>query len=328
MERNSRIFVAGHKGLVGSAITRELGRLGYTSILTRERKELDLLDQSAVHDFFRNEAIDYVFLSAAKVGGILYNQTHQADFLYENLTISSNVIHASAEYGVKKLLYLGSSCIYPKYATQPIREEELLSGPLEPTNEGYALAKIVGLKLCEKYRSQYGKRFVSVMPTNLYGQNDRFHPEHSHVIPALMRRFHDAKLSNAEEVVIWGTGEPKREFLHVDDLASALMVVMDHYEENKTINIGTGVDCTIAELAEMLKRVVGFKGEIRFDTTKPDGTPRKVLDVSRMKALGWEPRINFEEGLRDTYLWALKEGIFTAPGAAAPLIAGHGLRPS
>lgn len=313
MERNSRIFVAGHKGLVGSAIMRELARQGYGTILTRDRSDLDLLDQRAVHEFFREQEIDYVFLSAAKVGGILYNQTHQADFLYENLTISANIIHASAEYGVKKLLYLGSSCIYPKYAAQPIREEELLSGPLEPTNEGYALAKIVGLKLCEKYRTQYGKRFVSVMPTNLYGPNDRFHPEHSHVIPALMRRFHDAKLMNADEVVIWGSGTPKREFLHVDDLASALMVVMDDYEENQTINIGTGVDCTIRELAETLKRVVGFKGEIRFDTTKPDGTPRKVLDVGRIKSLGWEPRREFEEGLRDTYLWALKEGIFSAP---------------
>lgn len=314
MERNSRIFVAGHKGLVGSAITRALSHRGFTTVITRDRSALDLLDQRAVHRFFEEETIDYVFLSAAKVGGILYNQTNQADFLYENVTISSNIIHAAAEHGVKKLLYLGSSCIYPKYAEQPIKEEALLTGPLEPTNEGYALAKIVGLKLCEKYRTQYGKRFVSVMPTNLYGMNDRFHPEHSHVIPALMRRFHDAKLNHALEVVIWGTGTPKREFLHVDDLAAALMVVMERYEENKPINIGTGIDCSIAELAEVLKRVVGFKGEIRFDTTKPDGTPRKVLEVSRMKALGWEPLISFEEGLRDTYLWALKEGIFSTPG--------------
>ena len=310
MEKGARIFVAGHKGLVGAAITRMLRSQGYNNLLLKERSELDLLNQADTHDFFAAEKIDYVYLAAAKVGGIMFNSMHQADFLYENLVTAANVIHASAERNVKKLLFLGSSCIYPKHAPQPIKEEYLLSGPLEPTNEGYAVAKIAGLKLCEKYFQQYKKCFISVMPTNLYGPGDNFHPEHSHVIPGMMRRFHEAKLQQASEVVIWGTGKPRREFMYVDDLAEALLVIMQQYNEAQTINVGTGQDCTILELAQMMKSVVGFKGEIRLDTSKPDGTPRKVLDVTRVMALGWTPRHSLQDGLARGYQWALENKKF------------------
>jgi GDP-L-fucose synthase len=310
MQKDSKIFVAGHRGLVGGATVKNLEKKGYRNLLLRTRAELDLLDQALVHKFFRDERPEYVILAAAKVGGILFNQRYQADFLYENLVTAANVIHAAAEYGTKKLLFLGSSCIYPKMAPQPISEDSLLTGPLEPTNEGYALAKIAGLKLCEKYKSQYGKDFISVMPTNLYGPGDNFHPEHSHVIPGLMRRFHDAKLKQLPEVVIWGSGTPKREFLHVDDLAEALYTLMLKYDGEQTINVGTGVDVTILELAQTMKRVVGYQGEIKLDTSKPDGTPRKVLDVARIKALGWAPTYALEAGLKMAYNWALEHRVF------------------
>jgi GDP-L-fucose synthase len=310
LTHDSRIFVAGHKGLVGSAIVRKLRHCGFENIVVRDRRELDLLDQRRVQEFFAEERIDFVFLAAARVGGILFNARYQAEFLYENLMISANVIHAAAENGVKKLLYLGSSCIYPKFAAQPITEDALLAGPLEPTNEGYALAKIAGLKLCEKYNMQHGKCFVSVMPTNMYGPNDNFHPEHSHVIPGMMRRFHEAKLSGDPYVTVWGSGAPRREFLHVDDFADAALVVMERYDEPRTLNVGTGVDVTIRELAHVMKEVVGFPGEIRFDVTKPDGTPRKVLEVSRVKALGWAPTISLKDGLQNAYKWALENDAF------------------
>lgn len=309
MNKESAIYVAGHRGLVGSAIVRHLNEQGYKKVITRNRGELDLLNQPEVDKFFRENRVDYVFLAAAKVGGILFNQRFQADFLYENLAIGANVIHAAANHGVEKLLYLGSSCIYPKNCPQPIKEEYLLTGPLEATNEGYALAKIAGLKLCEKYQQQYGKRFISAMPTNLYGPGDNFHPDHSHVIPGMMRRFHEAKLNNAKEVVIWGTGSPKREFLHVDDLADGLIMLMKKYEGPGTINIGTGEDCSILELAQMMKDVVGFRGEIVLDPSKPDGTPRKVLDVGRINDIGWKNKVSLREGLSKTYQWTLENGI-------------------
>lgn len=329
MDKNSKIFVAGHRGLVGSALVRMLQRRGYTNLILRSRAELDLLDQAAVNAFFKAEQIDYVIDAAARVGGILYNKQFQAEFLYENIMTAANVIHAAAEYGVQKLLFLGSSCIYPKFAPQPIQESALLSGALEPTNEGYALAKIAGLKMCEKYMTQYGKQFISAMPTNLYGPADNFHPERSHVIPGLLRRFHEAKLTNAPEVTIWGTGTPMREFLYVDDLAEALHVLMERYAEPTTINVGTGEDCTIAELAESIKEVVGFKGTISFDTTKPDGTPRKVLDVSRLKALGWAPQVKLTEGLERAYRWAVDNKAF-APQSTTIIICDQELpqRPS
>jgi GDP-L-fucose synthase len=310
MEKDSVIYVAGHRGLVGSAIVRNLKKKGYTNILTRSHLELELLDQQAVNNFFRGNRIDYAIIAAAKVGGVIYNQNYQADFLYENLVIATHVIHAAAEYDVKKLLYLGSSCIYPREAKQPITEDALLTGPLEPTNEGYALAKIAGLKLCEKFNQQYGNRFISAMPTNLYGPHDNFHPEHSHVIPGMMRRFHFAKENNAPEVVVWGTGSPMREFLYVEDLAEALYILMEKYEEPTTINVGTGVDQTIKELAELMKETVGYPGKITFDTSKPDGMPRKVLDISRIKALGWSPKYSLREGLKLSYQWALGNKVF------------------
>ncbi len=310
MKKDSPIFVAGHRGLVGSAIIRNLTSKGYTNILCRGRDELDLLDQAAVNYFFQQNKIEYVVIAAAKVGGILYNQNYQADFLYENLVIAATLINAAANNDVKKLLYLGSSCIYPKLAPQPLKEEYLLTGPLEPTNEGYAIAKIAGLKLCEKYNMQYGKNFISAMPTNLYGPGDNFHPDHSHVIPGMLRRFHRAKIEGIPEVVVWGSGNPKREFLHVDDLAEGLYVLMEKYDDPTVINVGTGVDCSIAELACMMKDVVGYQGEIVFDTSKPDGTPRKVMDVSRMKSLGWEPKYSLADGLAETYQWVLENKIF------------------
>ncbi len=308
------IFVAGHQGMVGSAIIRHLQELGYTNIITRRRDELNLLDQAAVHAFFEHEGITQVYLAAAKVGGIHANSTYPAEFIYENLMIEANIIHAAHSVGVQKLLFLGSSCIYPKMAEQPMKEEALLTGVLEPTNEPYAIAKIAGIKLCESYNRQYGHDYRSVMPTNLYGPNDNFHPENSHVIPALLRRFHEAVQSKADEVVIWGSGKPMREFLHVDDMAAASVHVMEldseTYQANTLpmlshINVGTGVDCTIRELAETVAHVTGFTGKLSFDSSKPDGTPRKLMDVSRLKALGWEASISLEEGLQNAYQWFL-----------------------
>ncbi len=310
MDTKSTVFVAGHRGLVGSALVRMLKNKGYENILLKSRDELDLLDQAAVNYFFQQNKIDYVIIAAAKVGGILYNSRCQADFLYENLVIAATLINAAANNGVRKLLYLGSSCIYPKLAEQPLKEEYLLTGPLEPTNEGYAIAKIAGLKLCEKYNMQYGKCFISAMPTNLYGPGDNFHPENSHVIPGMMRRFHFATLRNDPEVVVWGTGSPRREFLHVDDLAEGLHVLMQRYHDPQVINIGSGEDIPIKDLAYLMKDITGYKGEIVFDTTKPDGTPRKVMDVSKIKALDWKPDYSLEEGLRSTYEWVLENKIF------------------
>jgi len=306
----SRVFIAGHKGLVGSAIVRQLESKGFRDLVLRSRTELDLLDQAAVRAFFAREKIDFVFLAAAKVGGIEANRTQHARFLYENLVMETNIIQSAVDHGVEKLLFLGSSCIYPKLAPQPIREDSLLTGPLEPTNEGYAIAKIAGLKLCEMLNRQNGRRFISAMPTNLYGPGDNFHPTHSHVIPGMMRRFHEAKLADSDTVQIWGTGTPRREFLHVDDLADALIVLMDRYEAPETINVGTGSDVTIAELASLMARIVDFTGTLAFDSSKPDGTPRKLLDVTRMTSLGWRPRRSLEGGLRETYQWALSSRAF------------------
>lgn len=310
MEKGAKIFVAGHRGLVGSAIVRKLRDLGHSELILRDRSQLDLLNQSAVHEFFRTVRPDYVLHAAGKVGGIWANKTQQADFLYENLMVAANVIHAAAEYGTKKLLFLGSSCIYPRFAPQPIPESSLLSSELEPTNEGYAIAKIAGLKLCSTYRSQHGKNFISAMPTNLYGQNDNFDLVSSHVLPALIRKFHDAKIANKDEVLLWGSGKPLREFLYVDDLADALVCLMDNYEEEQTINIGSGDEVTILQLSSLVSEIVGFKGNVVFDATKPDGTPRKVLDSSRMRNLGWKPKHTLAEGIRNTYDWVLKNGVF------------------
>ncbi|WP_145131513.1 MULTISPECIES: GDP-L-fucose synthase [unclassified Pseudomonas] len=311
-ELNQGIFVAGHRGMVGSAIVRRLHDLGYRSILCAARDELDLLDQQAVHAYFAQNRIDQVYLAAAKVGGIHANNTFPADFIYDNLMIQANVIRAAHESGVQRLLFLGSSCIYPKQAVQPIREEALLTGELEPTNEPYAVAKIAGIKLCESYNRQHGRDYRSVMPTNLYGPNDNYHQENSHVIPALLRRFHDAVQEKQAEVVIWGSGNPMREFLHVDDMAAASIHVMEldaaSYQANTQpmlshINVGTGIDCTIRELAQTIAKITGFKGKLTFDASKPDGTPRKLMDVSRLRALGWQATIDLEEGLRDAYKW-------------------------
>ena len=308
----TRVFIAGHKGLVGSALMRRLKQQPDVHLLVRDRAELNLLDQRAVQQFFNSERIDQVYLAAAKVGGIHANNEYTAEFIYENLMIEANIIHSAHLAGVQKLLFLGSSCIYPKMATQPITESALLTGLLEPTNEPYAVAKIAGLKLCESYNRQYQRDYRSVMPTSLYGENDNFHPLNSHVIPAMMRRFHEAKLANAQEVVVWGSGKPMREFLHVDDMADACVHVMNLgnalYQANTQpmlshINVGTGIDCTIRELAETMKKVVDFKGELVFDTSKPDGTPRKLLDVSRLNALGWRASISLEDGLAMTYQW-------------------------
>ena len=310
-----RVFVAGHRGMVGSAIMRQLERRGGYEVVSREREELDLTDQVAVRGFFQSEKIDQVYLAAAKVGGIHANNTYPAEFIYENLMMESNIIHQAYAAGVKQLLFLGSSCIYPKLAQQPMVESELLKGHLEPTNEPYAIAKIAGIKLCESYNRQYEVDYRSIMPTNLYGENDNFHPENSHVIPAMMRRFHEAKQRGDKEVVVWGTGTPMREFLYVDDMAAACVHVMNldkvTYSEHTDpmmshINVGTGVDCTIRELAETMKRVVGFEGEIVFDATKPDGTPRKLMDVSRLERLGWKASISLADGLGVTYDWFLQ----------------------
>ncbi|HGF7226559.1 TPA: GDP-L-fucose synthase family protein [Vibrio cholerae] len=309
-----RIFVAGHNGMVGSAIVRQLSARDDVEIITRSRNELDLLDQAAVNQFFAAERIDQVYLAAAKVGGIHANNVYPAEFIYQNLLMECNIIHAAHQNNVQHLLFLGSSCIYPKLAEQPMTESALLTGTLEATNEPYAIAKIAGIKLCESYNRQYGRDYRSVMPTNLYGENDNFHPENSHVIPALMRRFHEAKLRGDAEVVVWGTGTPMREFLYVDDMAAASVHVMEldseTYQANTApmlshINVGTGVDCTIREMAETMAKVVGFEGKVIFDTTKPDGTPRKLMDVSRLAALGWQYRVDLEAGLRLTYQWFL-----------------------
>lgn len=303
MNKDSKIYVAGHRGLVGSAIMRKLQQEGYTNIITRTHKELDLTSQAQTQEFFKKEKPEYVFLAAAKVGGIHANNTYPADFAYINIMIESNVIKASYDYGVKKLLFLGSSCIYPKLCPQPIKEEYLLTGPLEKTNEAYAIAKIAGLKMCQYFNRQYGTNYISVMPTNLYGPNDNFDLETSHVLPALIRKFHEAKINNKPYVEVWGTGTPRREFLHVDDLADATVYLMNNYDENEPLNIGTGKDITIKELAELIKEIVGYEGEIKFDTTKPDGTPRKLLDVSRLHATGWKHKIELREGIKQTYEW-------------------------
>ena len=301
MEKNSKIYVAGHRGMVGSAIYRKLVKEGYTNIITKTSAELDLRDQKAVSEFFAEEKPDYVFLAAAKVGGIVANNTYRADFLYENLAIQNNVIHSAYENDAKKLMFLGSSCIYPKLAPQPLKEEYLLTGLLEETNEPYAIAKIAGIKMCDAYRAQYGCNFISVMPTNLYGYNDNYHPQNSHVLPALIRKFHEAKVSAAPEVIVWGSGSPMREFLFADDLANACYFLMDSYNEPTLINIGTGVDLTIKDLALLIKKTVGYEGNLVFDSTKPDGTPRKLMDVSKLHNLGWKHQIDLEEGIKLAY---------------------------
>ncbi len=315
LNKNSTIYVAGHRGMVGSAIVSELEQNGYNSIITRSRKDLDLLNQASVSEFFSKNRIDYVVLAAARVGGILANNTYPADFIYSNLMIQTNVIHQAYAHGVKRLLFLGSSCIYPRQAEQPMSEDTLLAGKLEPTNEPYAVAKIAGIKMCESYNRQYGTFYRSVMPTNLYGPNDNFHPENSHVVPALMRRIHEAKIAGEKQVVIWGSGKAKREFLHVSDMAAASVFVMqlsDEWYAQHTremvshINVGTGEDVSINQLAELLSEVIGFQGCLEFDSSKPDGAPRKLLDVSRIKTLGWQSGIDLEQGLRDTYGWYLE----------------------
>lgn len=301
MEKTARIYVAGHRGMVGSAIARKLREAGYTNLIERTSSELDLRNQQAVQGFFENEKPEYVFLAAAKVGGILANNEYRAEFLYDNLIIEANVIHAAHLSQVKKLMFLGSSCIYPKLAPQPLREDYLLTGSLEPTNEPYAIAKIAGIKLCESYRDQYGSDFISVMPTNLYGPNDNYDLKNSHVLPALIRKFHEAKSEGKNSVEIWGTGSPKREFLHCDDLAEACLFLMLNYSGKEMVNIGTGEDISIKDLALMVKEIVGFEGDLTFDTSKPDGTPRKLMDVSRLHQLGWKHKIDLESGIRSVY---------------------------
>jgi GDP-L-fucose synthase len=314
MSKSSKIFVAGHAGMVGSAIMRRLENLGYEKILTRSRAELNLLDANAVQEFFRTNRPEQVYIAAARVGGISANSTRPADFIWDNLVIETNLIKAAHDNDVRRLLFLGSSCIYPKFAEQPIREDSLLTGPLEPTNEPYAIAKIAGIKLCESFNRQFGRDYRSVMPTNLYGPQDNFHPENAHVLPALLRRFHEATETNANSVTIWGSGKPRREFLHVDDMAAASVHVMELAPEAywsaasqmmSHINIGSGKDCTIAELAQLVAEVTGFNGSIEFDRSKPDGTPRKLLDVSRLQSLGWKAGISLPDGLKDAYAWFL-----------------------
>lgn len=306
MEKTSKIFIAGHRGMVGSAILRQLQNDGYTNLITKNRQEVDLLNQAAVVDFFKNEKPEYVFLAAAKVGGIEANRSQLGAFLYENIQIQNNVIHCSYLNGVKRLIFLGSSCIYPKLAPQPIKEEYLLTGPLEPTNYGYAIAKIAGVKMCEAYKDQYGCDFISLMPTNLYGINDNFDLTTSHVLPALLRKFHEAKINGKSEVEVWGSGTPLREFLYAGDLARASVFVMNNKKAQGLINIGTGSDITIRELAELIKKITEFQGEIKFDTTKPDGTFRKVLDVTKINALGWRATTRLEDGIVTVYEWYKK----------------------
>jgi GDP-L-fucose synthase len=306
MEKAARIFVAGHRGMVGSAVVRRLQRVGFEHILTRTRQELDLMDRAAVRGFFESERPDYVVDAAARVGGIAANFEKPVEFLIENLTIQNNVIQAAADFGVTKLLFLGSSCIYPKLAPQPLTEDALLTGPLEPTNDAYAIAKIAGIKLCQAYAREYGKNFISGMPTNLYGPNDNFDLQTSHVLPALIRKVHEAKRGRAKEVAVWGSGTPRREFLHVDDLADACFFLLENYNSPEIVNIGCGEDVSIRELAETVCEVIGFEGSLAFDTSKPDGTPRKLMDVGRLLALGWKPRIGLKDGIRDAYDWFLK----------------------
>lgn len=322
---NARIFVAGHRGMVGSAIVRLLKSRGYRNIVTRTHAELDLTDQAQVRMFFSNEKIEQIYLAAARVGGIHANNTYPANFIYENMMMQANVIHEAWRHGVRKLLFLGSSCIYPRLAGQPMREDSLMTGPLEPTNEAYAIAKIAGIKLCESYNRQHGTDYRSVMPTNLYGPGDNYHPENSHVIPGLIRRFHEARIANAEKVVVWGSGTPQREFLHVDDMALASLHVMNldrALYDAKTqpmqshLNVGSGEELSIGELAKTIMQVVGFQGKLEFDTTKPDGTPRKLLDVSRLKSLGWAPGISLKSGLDETYR-AFLSSAPSAPGAGS-----------
>jgi GDP-L-fucose synthase len=301
MKHSDKIFVAGHRGMVGSAICRKLQQEGYSQVITKTSKELDLTDQKAVNDFFEKEKPQFVFLAAAKVGGIHANNTYRADFLYRNLMIESNVIHAAHMYGVEKLLFLGSSCIYPKLAPQPLQEDSLLTGTLEYTNEPYAIAKIAGIKMCEAYRDQYGSNFISAMPTNLYGPNDNYDLQNSHVLPALIRKFHEAKINQSTSVEVWGTGSPLREFLHVDDLAEACYFLMQHYNDKQFVNVGCGEDLSIKSLAEMIQSIVGFQGELIWNTEKPDGTPRKLMDVSKIKGLGWSPKINLAHGIAAVY---------------------------
>jgi len=306
MKKTSKIYVAGHRGLVGSAIMRNLTKNGYENIITKTHDELDLLDAVAVTNFFKKEKPEYVFLAAAKVGGIHANNIYPADFIYQNLQIQNNIIHNAHLNNIKKLLFLGSSCIYPRECPQPIKEEYLLTGPLEKTNEAYAVAKIAGIKMCQSYNKQYGTKYISVMPTNLYGINDNFDLETAHVLPALLRKFHEAKVNNDPEVVIWGTGKPMREFLYVDDMADACIYLMNHYSDDDIVNIGTGQDISIKELAKTISDIVGYQGKIIHDTTKPDGTPRKLLDVSKLHALGWTHQTSLKEGIKLTYDWFLK----------------------
>jgi GDP-L-fucose synthase len=301
MQKNARIYVAGHRGMVGSSIVKALKNRGYNNLIFRTSSELDLRNQNATHEFFEDQKPEYVFLAAAKVGGILANNLYRADFIYENLIMELNVIHAAHTSKVKKLMFFGSSCIYPKMAEQPLKETSLLSGYLESTNEPYAIAKIAGIKLCESYRRQYGDNFIAVMPTNLYGYNDNYHPQNSHVLPALIRRFHEAKVSGHESVEIWGTGTPRREFLFSDDLADACMMLMEDYNEELFVNVGSGEDLSIAELANTIKGVVGFKGNITFDTSKPDGTPRKRMDNSILKSMNWSPQVSLLDGIKNAY---------------------------
>jgi len=301
MNKNAKIYVAGHRGMVGSAIIRALKNRGYSNIITKASSEVDLRNQAAVNEFFSDEKPEYVYLAAAKVGGIQANNTYRAEFLYDNLMIAANVIHAAYLHNVTKLLFLGSSCIYPKFAEQPIKESSLLTGPLEPTNEPYAIAKITGIKLCQEYSHQYGCNFISAMPTNLYGPNDNYDLQNSHVLPALIRKFHEAKLQGQKSVEIWGSGTPKREFLHVDDLAEGCLFLMDNYQESEHVNIGSGKDISILELAELIKEIVGFKGELVFDFSKPDGSPRKLMDVSKLREMGWQYSIELEKGISAVY---------------------------
>lgn len=313
MEKQAKIYVAGHRGMVGSAIVRELNRLGYFNLITKTSAELDLRNQAAVDAFYQKEKPEYVFVAAAKVGGILANNTYRAEFLYDNLSIQNNLIHNAYVYGVKKLLFLGSSCIYPKMAPQPLKEEFLLSGYLEPTNEPYAIAKITGIKMCEAYRDQYGCNFISAMPTNMYGPNDNYHPENSHVLPALIRKFHEAKENNLSEVVVWGDGTPMREFLYADDLANALVYLMLNYNEKEFVNVGYGTDITIEELARMIGEIVGFHGKIVFDATKPNGTPKKLMDSGRLFATGWQPQTHLKQGISLAYTDFLKKYTIKKP---------------
>ena len=305
MEKNSKIYIAGHRGLVGSAIVRKLKQEGFNNLLTATSKELDLREQAATRDFFAQERPDYVFLAAARVGGILANNSYPADFIYQNLMIEANVIESARLSGVTKLLCLGSTCIYPKMAPQPLKEEYLLTGPLEPTNEWYAVAKIAGIKMCQAYQRQYGSRFISAMPTNLYGPEDNFDLESSHVMPALIRKFHEAKVANAPTVTVWGTGKPLREFLHVDDCAAACLYLMEHYDDEEIVNIGVGEDISIAALAALVGEAVGYQGEIVYDASKPDGTPRKLVDTTKINGLGWRAGISLQDGIKSTYRWFL-----------------------